>query len=365
MGKQDKSTVSVLMCCSDLNRVKGGMVSVVKNLLSYKGWQNCEITYIPTHIEGGKLAKAAYFAIAYGRVLFRLMFTKVDLVHLHVSERGSVYRKAALLRLAKRFGKPVILHHHGADFDPFFRALPEKDKAFVVRFLEAADTNVVLSEQIQQEFQDRTPLARLSVLYNAVPVPPENRYDPDRSLILTLGRLGERKGTYDLLKAIKALDDELPESVKVCLCGDGETQKVEEWVRANGLEHRIAHIGWTAGEEKEALLKKTMCHVLASYREGLPMAILETMALGIPNISTRIASIPEVIDSGEQGILIEPGDVEALKTALRQMCGDRQMRKRMSDASYKTIRARFSVDACGKRLEEIYHEILENKHEKK
>lgn len=365
MGKRDKSTISVLMCCSDLDRVKGGMVSVVKNLLAFKGWQNCRMTYIPTHIESGKLRKAAYFALAYIRVFLRLMLTRVDLVHLHVSERGSVYRKAVLLYLAKRFGKPVILHHHGADFDLFFRALSQKDRAFVVRFLESADINVVLSEQIRREFQERAPLARLSVLYNAVPVPQENRYHSDRSLILTLGRLGERKGTYDLLRAIEALDGELPERFKVCLCGDGETQQVKQWVQDHGLAHRIAHIGWTAGEEKNMLLDRTLCHVLVSYREGLPMAILETMAQGIPNISTRIASIPEVIDSGEQGILIEPGDVEALKAALSAICSDRQMCERMSAASYQLIRGRFSMAACAKWLEEIYHDILESDDKKK
>ena len=360
---QNSGCIRVLMCCSDLSRVKGGMVTVVKNLLSFRDWEKSRITYIPTHIEHSKLVKAAYFTGAYARILAKLLFGKVDLVYLHVSERGSVYRKAMLLKLAKAFGKPVVLHHHGADFDPFFRGLSEKDRQYVIEFLKAADTNVVLSELIRQEFLERAPEAHYTVLHNAVPLPEENRYDPDNHLIVTLGRLGERKGTYDLLKALRDLDSALPKEIQVCLCGDGDVEKVQSVIAEYGLQHRIAHVGWAAGEQKDKILEKALCHVLPSYREGLPMAVLETMSLGIPNITTRIASIPEVIDNGVHGILIEPGDTEALKGALRQICCDREARQRLSREAYRQIRENFSVNAAGRKLEEIYERVLKKQYE--
>ena len=89
------------------------------------------------------------------------------------------------------------------------------------------------------------------------------------------------------------------------------------------------------------------------------MSILETMSRGIPNISTKIASIPEVIESGVQGILIEPGDIQALTEALGTLCGDREIRERMSRESHSLIRDRFSVNACGRKLEGIYRKVLE------
>ena len=356
--RKENGSLQVLMCCSDILTVKGGMVTVVNNLLSSKGWSRAEITYIPTHIESPRVAKAAYFAGAWVKILLHLMRNKVDVVHLHVSERGSVYRKAAILKLAKRFGKKVILHHHGADFDPFFRSLSEKDKAFVRRFLEAADRNVVLSELIRKEFLERCPGAKYSVVHNAVPVPEENDYDPDRDLVVTLGRLGQRKGTYDLIRALEALDPELPQQIRFCFCGDGDVEQVSSLLREKGLEHRVAHLGWAAGEKKKEILSRTMCHVLPSYREGLPMSILETMSMGIPNISTAIASIPEVIDNGVQGILIQPGDVEALKDALRRVCGSRELRRQMSEESYSRVREHFSAEAGCRKLEKIYAEVL-------
>ena len=362
MKRQQQKKINVLMCCSDLKRVKGGMVTMVNNLLAYEGWEDCRITYIPTHIESNKLIKLMYFGVAYIRIVWALLFGDISLVHLHVSERGSVYRKAAILKLAKCFGKKVILHHHGADFEVFYQGLSAKDREYVVRFLEAADRNLVLSEKVKENFIRKAPDAKYAVMHNAVTVPAANQYDSEANLIVTMGRLGERKGTYDLLKAIKELDGELPEHIKICLCGDGETEKVREVIREYGLEKRISHVGWVAGKEKEEIALHALCHVLPSYREVLPMSILETMALGIPNISTRIASIPEVIGDGVDGLLIEPGDVNALTEALRTLCFHKEVRQEMSVRAYQLMKEEYSVEACSRKMRGIYKEVLHGEH---
>lgn len=355
MNKRKK--IRALMCCSDLETVKGGMVSVVKNLLAYDRWEDTEIVYIPTHVEKGGAAKAVYFAGACCRALGQLVFHKVDVIHLHVSERGSVWRKLLLLRLGRLFGKPVILHHHGADFEPFYRELSPRKQRAVRRFLEDARMNLVLSELIAGQFRKLAPEGRFRVLYNAVPVPEENRYRPQGRLVVTLGRLGQRKGTYDLIDALEKLDPKLPEDIRFCFCGDGEVEQVRQLLQERGLTHRVAHVGWIAGEEKQRLLENCLCHVLPSYREGLPMSILETMALGIPNVATAIASVPEVITSGHQGLLIDPGDVEGLAQALETLCAREELRLAMSKKAYETVALRFSSRACGRSLENIYREV--------
>ena len=73
------------------------------------------------------------------------------------------------------------------------------------------------------------------------------------------------------------------------------------------------------------------------------MSILETMARGIPNISTRIAAIPEVIRDGENGFLIEPGDVSALAGRIQTLCADRALRKKMREAAWREISENFSL----------------------
>ena len=170
--------------------------------------------------------------------------------------------------------------------------------------------------------------------------------------VLFLGELGQRKGVYDLLAAIRRLDAELPEDVRFFLCGNGEVEKVRETATQMGIMHRIAHVGWIDGEQKAQFLKETMINVLPSYNEGLPMTILETMAYGIPNISTAIASIPEVIQDGENGLLIQPGDVVALENSLKLLCADASLRDRMSGASWRDITEGFAMEAHVLKLEQ-------------
>lgn len=354
MKNESKRKIQVVMCCSDLNIVKGGMVTMVQNLLSYSDWGRFQITYIPTHTDGSKIKKSFFFMKAYGNIGLRMLSGRVDILHLHISERGSFYRKAFLVQMAKKFHLPVILHHHGADFQMFYDGLSDKRKQYVKKIFTMADVNLLLSKSMEAAFRQKAPEAKTFVLHNAVTVLKENSYDIDKKGIVTLGRLGERKGTFDLLRALKKLEPELPKEIRIYLCGDGDVQKVREKVQEYGLEKRVEHIGWVSGLEKQKIINNAMCHVLPSYREVLPMSILETMAQGIPNISTEIASIPEVIETDVNGILIEPGNVKQLTEALRKICCDEMVRNEMSRKAFEKIEKEYSVRACGERIKHIY-----------
>ena len=348
----------VLMCASSL-KVKGGMVSVVKNYLGCRDWGNVRITFIPTHIETNKYLLMAYFSIAYIRILGLILLGKIDIAHLHVAERGSFYRKAFILQTLKRFGVKVILHHHGAEFDLFYNGLSGKRKEYVNKILRMADLNIVLSQRLVQMIKGKSPKAKVEVLSNAVNVPQTNPYNLQSRNVLFLGRLGHRKGTYDLLEAIKNLDRTLPADVKFYLCGDGEVEEVKKKVEEMKITHRIAHIGWTDGQQKENFMAQSMINVLPSYNEGLPMTILETMAHGIPNISTSIASIPEVLHDEENGFLITPGDVDTLCKRILQLIDDNSLRTRFSQASYKLVKYSFSLNANIQKLSRFYKILTE------
>lgn len=349
--------IRVLMCGSDIRTVKGGMVTVEKNYLEYPGWKKAEITFIPTHTEGNPLKKCLCFAGGWRKVLGCLIRKRADILHLHMAERGSFYRKAWLLKLGHWFGVPVVIHHHGAEFEDFYGTLSEKKKQYVKEILEEADLNLVLSERLKQELLQKAPLAKTEVLHNAVPVPDRipDRTNVDR--ILMLGAQGKRKGSYDLLEAVAAIDKRLPETIKVWMCGDEDVAGVKQRVEELGLQNRIEHVGWIAGAEREECLRRAMLHVLPSYREGLPMSILETMGQGIPNISTRIASIPEVIQDGENGFLITPGDVEALQNRILKLVSEDRLRREFSEKGARLIRESFSLKASIDRLEHFYEEI--------
>ena len=337
-----KTTRKRILMCGPAMSVKGGMTSVIQNYRRAP-WGEFEIVYLPTYVEKKKWQVSLYFFAAYWKALALYFSKRCCAVYLHTAEKGSFFRKAILALTFHAFGAKIVFHHHAAEFEPFYERLPDAGKQFVRRALEMADQNFVLSGSFARWLREKAPGARVTVLYNAVPVFPENPYCADATRILFLGRLGERKGTYDLLQAIERLDAALPQEISFLLCGDGETARVNEWIERAGLRRRVAHVGWIGREEKEKLLPQVMLHVLPSYHEGLPMSILETMARGIPNISTRIAAIPEVIRDGENGFLIEPGDVSALAGRIQTLCADRALRKKMSEAAWREISENFSL----------------------
>ena len=277
---------NILMCCSTLN-TKGGMVSVVKNYLNYKDWGEYNIKFIPTHFDSNKWFVMAFFAVQFVKIWWMVKTKHFDIAHLHTAERGSFWRKAFLLNFFQKNGIKVILHHHAAQFEEFYEKCNEKQKSKIKKTLAKADVNIVLSERLISMIKDKEPTAKVTVLYNAVSTYSNNPYSLQSRNILFMGRLGIRKGTFDLIEAIKRLDSQIPRDIKFYLCGDMGEGSVRSKIKELKIEHRIAHVGWIDGSQKKEFISKSMINCLPSYNEGLPMTILETMAAGIPNISTK------------------------------------------------------------------------------
>ena len=125
------------------------------------------------------------------------------------------------------------------------------------------------------------------------------------------------------------------------------------------LNHRIAYVGWIDGESKMEFLKNTMINVLPSYNEGLPMTILETMAYGIPNVSTKVAAIPEAVNE-ENGVLIEAGDVNALADSILTLMSNKELRKEKSMKAYNDALEEFSLENHISHILKIYRRLEGN-----
>ena len=349
--------INVLMCGSKVS-VKGGMSSVIKNYLGYSDWEKYNIIYVPTHLEKAKPLLVLYFITAYLKIFFLLLTKKIKIAHFHTAERGSFYRKSILVKLCKTFGVKTIMHHHAAEFEKFYLSLSKKRKAYVSRILELTDVNIVLSQRLIPMIKNKAPKANVKVLYNAVTTSNCNQYNTESSSVLFLGRLGERKGIYDLLQAIFLAKDSLPVDTKFYICGDGEIQNVKDKIKEMNLTELIAYVGWVDGQQKKEIFNKCCLNVLPSYNEGLPMTILETMSHGIPNISTNIASIPEVIKNGRNGYLIEPGDIVSLSNLMIEVLKNKENRILLSKEAFKTINMHFSLNANVSKLIYIYDDLI-------
>ena len=155
------------------------------------------------------------------------------------------------------------------------------------------------------------------------------------------------------------------ENVKLGIAGTGNE---EEYLRNEcetlGLEKHVTFYGWTDGKKKEELLLNSQLFVLPSYNEGLPIAVLESMSYGLPVVSTYVGDLKEAVNNGENGYLVEPGDIKGLANVLEYMItltedkwekvsksAREKAEKKFSDSNYKDIFLRIYKD-CLKIKEE-------------
>jgi colanic acid/amylovoran biosynthesis glycosyltransferase len=134
-------------------------------------------------------------------------------------------------------------------------------------------------------------------------------------MVVCVGRLCEQKGQMLLLAAARDMVKR-GHDIELVLAGDGEMRAdLERLIDSYGLAARVRITGWVSAAEVRSLLTQARALILPSFAEGLPVVIMEAMALGRPIITTRIAGIPELVRDGKEGWLVSAGDCEALVDA--------------------------------------------------
>lgn len=348
----------VLIVGPSPDKSKGGMATVIKEIRNdAKLREKCNIDIYPSYIDGNKIKVALYSLFSY----IRFVFTKngYDIYHIHAASYGSIFRKGWYVKKAKEWGKKAILHIHGAKFMEFYAQLPKHKKTKVKEILHSADMVIALSETWKQKFGLTFGLNNCVVLENGIDMdklaPALTDPKNNQKAFLMLGRLGQRKGTYDLIDAINIARESVPD-IMCYLAGDGEIDNVTKVIHEKNLEKNIEVVGWADDKKKIELLGKVSTVVLPSYNEGLPMAVLEGMACGKAIISTTVGAIPEVVKL-ENGFLVEPGDIDALVAAMIICANDSEIVREMGLNNIEEIRRFYSMEIMHRKLNELYIKV--------
>lgn len=349
--------MNVLMIGVDKKSL-GGMLTVAENYMNDDEFKKrTNLIYIPTVTNSNILFKILFFIKAFIKIILVIKVKKIEIVHINMAEKGSVFREGLVLLISKALGCKTIIHMHGATIEEWYKRQKRSVKKFVYKIFNNADRILVLG-YIWKEFMDGLveDKSKVLVVYNAVSVPKNNKYNINANNITFLGVLSQRKGIDDLLKAVKKIKDRLPKYIKVKLYGVDIDGRINKKIEELQLNDTVEYCGWVTKDKQEECFSNTLVNILPSYNEGLPMSILETMAYGIPNISTNIAAIPEAISNGEEGILVEPGDIGAISSGILKMVFDKEIRKKYSENSYDRIKKEFNI--C-KHMESIYKIYLD------
>jgi glycosyltransferase involved in cell wall biosynthesis len=339
--------------------VRGGISTVARFLLENWPAGLYKVQYIGTLVDGSKWAKLVIAMRAFVKFLSVFLINHPDIVHIHFSSRASFYRKSVFVLAGRAFRKRMILHAHGGEFHLFYDVESSSLGKWYIRWiLNQADRLLVVSRQWQEFYRRIYTRSEPIVLHNPVYCPP---LCSDRGeglpVLLTLGRLKQGKGTYDLLEAIPKILEQHPEA-ELWLGGDGDVEEVERLLQAKPWGNHVRLLGWVTGTRKDEVLACASVFVLPSYNEGLPLSILEAMAHGLPVVSTPVGGIPEAVVDGETGFLVEPGDVEAIAQKINLLLSDAELRGRMGRNGYRRALEQFEVGVIIRQLFNIYDELL-------
>ena len=354
MGK-NKDIPKVLMVGPGRD-VMGGISTVVNSYYELGLDKRIKLRYISSMEDGNKLKKLTVAAKSY--MEFMSCLKDYDIVHIHMAAQASYTRKSAFITRAKQAGKKIIIHQHSADFDEFFFKQSDSKKQKQIRDIFAmADIVIVLSEEWAKFFGDNVcNPKKIMVLYNGVIIPIYRKDDYSNKNVLFLGRLGERKGSYDLLKVIPEIVKKIPDA-HFYLGGDGDVEQSQKIINENGLQENVKLLGWVRNEEKEVYLKKCSTFVLPSYHEGMPMSVLESMSYGLAVISTNAGGIPQIIEQGINGYRIEAGCLNELEQALVYVLNNEKVKRELGKSARRRIEEKFNAKRNIDRLYELYQKM--------
>ncbi|OQK17042.1 colanic acid biosynthesis glycosyltransferase WcaL [Methyloprofundus sedimenti] len=187
----------------------------------------------------------------------------------------------------------------------------------------------------------------------------EERVPNTSHQLICVGRLCEQKGQLLLLESMRTLKQEGIEC-QLVLAGDGPMRpEVERRITEYELQDRVKITGWISSEQVKSLLIESRGLVLPSFAEGLPVVIMEALALSRPVISTYIAGIPELVINGKNGWLVSAGDSDALTKAMRDLLSTEEaMLLSMGRGGYEAVNTQHNIDTEAAILARHFAEAL-------
>lgn len=270
-------------------------------------------------------------------------------------------------QLKRRYDVRIIMQIHSADIDMIlFKNFFLKQFVFYM-LVKTCDGCVFLSDKLMQTFVVKGFAKEKSyLLYNYHKLdlcdgPVKTKISRDnktgKTRLLFMGGFNRHKGLLDLFTALESIDDNL---YSLDLCGgynsdDKELKNVLEKF-CSGNKRSIVNHGYVSGKKKNNIFINSDIFVLPSYSEGLPVVLLEAMAAGCAIITTDVGAITEVVKDNENGIIISPGHVIALKEAILRLINDKELLQTLQKTNFNESR-RYDIENYINGLSNIFNSV--------
>lgn len=296
--------------------------------------------------------------------LFKTLESDFDLVHIHGS----------LVPIPRTSCRVVFTSHGTAMRD--IENMPIKSFHFLIvkllskqlfniekELVKNADVVTAVSHSCAKELKRLCMLNKeIAVVNNGVDtnlfIPVKNK--KKENYILYTGRLETRKGLIDFIESAKYVCREHAD-IKFVLTGKGTIRKyLERKINNLGLKNNFYFAGFVSRSELLEYYQNATVYVLPSYYEGLPTTLLEAMSCGIPSIATDVEGSSELVEDGENGLLVPPRNPERLAEAILRLLDDDGLRKKLGDNARRHVVNNYDWEIITNKIEKIYINMIKN-----
>jgi len=267
----------------------------------------------------------------------------VELIHTHFATMGSIAG-----RLSKMLRLPYTLTAHAFDI------YQNPDVAELHKVIEGAKSVITISEYNKNYLNDEIDIKnRIDVIRCGIDLDKFNSKiklkTGDRIKMLTVARLVEKKGIEYLIKAIPMVIKEMPDSELIIVGSGPLNDYIHKLVHDLGVGDYVQFRGDASDSElmrcyEDADMFILPCIIVENGdRDGIPVVMMEAMAMGLPVVSTDVSGIPELVESGVSGMLVPPKDEKAIADAIIKICKDGELRVGMGKEGRKIIERKFDI----------------------
>lgn len=307
------------------------------------------------------------FDIRVWKTVASLMETEnIDILHAHGTRaQSNTFWAAKKLRI------PVIYTVHGWSFHINQNALIKKIRILSERFLvRKADITICVSENNLSEGQSNFRMDKALVIKNGVnfvkfnadfsykDIRHEFNIDNESLIVGYIARITVQKDPFTFIRAAAKVPDDL--NIKFIMIGDGDL-KSESLALANQLKIGNKFIFSGFRQDVPEILNILDIYCLPSLWEGLPIGLLEAMAMRKATISSAVDGTKEVIEDGVNGLLMKPGDDEGLANSIIKLAGDKELRDRLAKYAEITVKNNYSISNMTLKIEGLYRQLNKDK----
>ena len=299
------------------------------------------------------------------QLFWKIVQHRPQIVHVNTSMDAKGYwRDLVYLIISRSLRKRVVYQVHGGSLPQKFFEDNKLLGHLLGWVLRTADLVVVLGQESLSAYRAFAPCSRVAAIPNAITPASDplwkrtlNRHDKPLALVY-VGRLAESKGVFEIIDALAILHaGKRPMQLTIAGTGPAEEQ-MRTKITQLGLQEHVQFLGVVHGSEKERLWNESDLFVFPTYHEGLPYALLESMAARTPALVSPVGEIPDVVEDGVHGVFVPNRDPPALAAAICRLDTDRYLINRMGELGRQRVTKHYTNDRLARDFQRAYKRAL-------